>query len=294
MATNLPPDLRVDADETERYLEGRSRGPATIVTLLVLLALVAGGWWWWTQSRPAPPAPPAAAPVAVAPAQPASAAASAPPSYPLLVPQGTAALAADNVEHALVELLGRDAVSRFVDTADFPRKVAATLDNLGRASAPSAAWPVHPTPGQFQVEQQGDATVIAAANASRYTPFVQFATAVDTKRAVDLYRRLYPLLQSSYRELGLGDRSFNDRVVEVIDLLLATPEPSSPPRVQLTEVKGPFADPRPWVRYQFADPALESLTSGQKILVRMGRDNERRIKQKLRAFRTDLLAPVPR
>ena len=293
MATDLPPDLRVDADETDRYLRGRSRGPATIVTLLVLLALVAGGWWWWAKTRPAPPAPPAA-PVAVAPAEPASAAASAPPSYPLLVPQGTPPLAADNVEHALVELLGPDEVSRFVDTADFPRKLAATLDNLGRERAPSAAWPVHPTPGQFQVEQQGDATVIAAANASRYTPFVKFATSVDTKRAVDLYRRLYPLLQSSYRELGLGDRNFNDRVVEVIDLLLATPEPPAPVRVQLTEVKGPFAEPRPWVRYQFADPALESLTSGQKILVRMGLDNERRAKQKLRAFRTELTSPRPR
>ena len=263
MASDLPPDLRVDADETERYMDGRSRGPAAIVALLVILALVAAGWWWWAKSRPVPPAPPAAAPVAVAPPEPASAAASAPPSYPLVVPQGTAPLAADNVEHALVGLLGRDAVSRFVDTADFPRKVAATVDNLGRARAPSAAWPVHPTPGEFQVEQQGDATVIAAANAARYTPFVQFATSVDTKRAVDLYRRLYPLLQTSYRELGLGDRSFNDRVVEVIDLLLATPEPSSPVHVQLTEVKGPFAEPRPWVRYQFADPALESLTSRQ-------------------------------
>ena len=87
----------------------------------------------------------------------------------------------------------------------------------------------------------------------------------------------------------MGDRYFNDRLVEVIDLLLATPEPAEPPRLRLTEVKGPIAPERPWVRYEFADPRLQSLAAGQKILVRMGLANERRVKAWLTAFRAELL-----
>jgi hypothetical protein len=42
---------------------------------------------------------------------------------------------------------------------------------------------------------------------------------------------------------------------------------------------------QPRVVFEFADPQLESLSAGQKVLVRMGADNERRIKAKLRELR---------
>jgi hypothetical protein len=171
--------------------------------------------------------------------------------------------------------------------------VVATIDNLGRPSAPVAAWPVHPTPDRFLVQERPDGAVIATENATRYTPFVLLVGTLDVKRVVELYRRMYPLLQDSYRELGFPKRNFNDRVIEVIDLLLATPEPAEAPRVQLTEVKGPYQVERPWVRYQYADPALESLSAGQKILVRVGPVNERRLKHKLQELKDELLAPVP-
>ena len=101
-------------------------------------------------------------------------------------------------------------------------------------------------------------------------------------------------LLQAWRDLGLGNRYLNDRAIEVVDLLLATPEPERPPRVHLTEVKGPIPSTRPWVRYEFVDPQLEALTAGQKILVRMGTANERRLKQKLREFRSQLTPTAPR
>jgi len=126
-------------------------------------------------------------------------------------------------------------------------------------------------------------------NALRYTPFVLLVETVDLGRAVDLYVRMYPLLQRAYEELGYPGRYFNDRVIEVIDQLLATPDAAYPTRVQLTEVKGPIPSQRPWVRYEFADPALESLTAGQKILIRVGAVNERRLKNRLAEIRQELL-----
>ncbi|HZY16496.1 MAG TPA: DUF3014 domain-containing protein, partial [Ramlibacter sp.] len=142
---------------------------------------------------------------------------------------------------------------------------------------------------RFLVEEGSGGQVIASANAKRYAPFVAMVNGVDAQRAAALYRQMYPLLQQAYRELGFGDRYFNDRVIQVIDLLIATPEPASPPQVRLTEVKGPIASERPWVRYEYADPKLESLAAGQKILVRMGPANARQLKLKLAQLRAQLV-----
>ena len=70
-----------------------------------------------------------------------------------------------------------------------------------------------------------------------------------------------------------------------IDHLLQAPEPEGPVAVTLVEVKGEYATPRPWTRYDFVYPELESLSSGQKLMVRMGVANERRLKARLAAFR---------
>lgn len=48
------------------------------------------------------------------------------------------------------------------------------------------------------------------------------------------------------------------------------PDPQGPLQVKLTPVKTEVPHLRPWVRYEFVDPALESLSCGQKILVRRG------------------------
>jgi len=146
-------------------------------------------------------------------------------------------------------------------------------------------WPVRTTPGRFSVEAAGNGQVISAKNAARYTPFVALVDSVDAGRAVALYQRLYPLFQRAYEELGYPGKYFNDRLVVVIDLLLATPEPSGPLQVELPKVEGPLKPTRPWVLYRFSDPALEGLSSGQKILLRVGRDNERRLKAKLAEVR---------
>jgi len=53
-------------------------------------------------------------------------------------------------------------------------------------------------------------------------------------------------------------------------------------------VKGEVPSLRPWVRYEFADPAFESASAGHKIMLRVGAVNERRLKTKLRELRAEL------
>ena len=257
----------------------------------LLAAIVAALLYWWPRA-PRPQLPPSdIPPAAVTPAAPPPlAAAPSEPAirYPIEAASAAALPKTDDVSAALTELLGAKAMQAFVQTDGFAQRLVTTVDNLGRPFAAARLWPVHPAPGRFTVAGEAGAQTIAAPNAERYDAFVRFVDGVDPARAVATYKKLYPQLQRAYEEQGFPGRYFNDRVVEVIDQLLATPEPTGPLEVRLTEVKGPLASTRPWVRYEYVKPEYESLASGQKMLLRMGPAHERRLKAKLRELRQRL------
>jgi hypothetical protein len=236
--------------------------------------------------------------VAEAPAEPASAAASVPAILNPIDPSLAASAPASGDpqaawQHGLAELLGQSALVRFVQSDDFSRRLVVTVDNLARSHAAPRLWPVNPTPGRFSVSGNGELRNIAADNAARYTPLVSMITAVDARQAAALYVRMYPQLQKTYEELGYPGKYFNDRVVEVIDHLLETPEPAAAgPLMQLTEVKGSVPSTQPWLRYEFADSDLQSLSSGQRILLRVGPAHRQALKAKLAELRK-LLARAP-
>jgi hypothetical protein len=268
-----------------------------IALIAVLLAAIAVAAFWWKQrSERQAPLPVAEAPAPVAPPEPAPAAATeAGPKYPI-EPQAAASAAAlpplaesdGVVGDALIDLVGRSGVITFLNVESFVRRTVVTVDNLPRPIAASRLWPVQPTPGKLQRIVAGDAELIAPANADRYEPFVAFVASVPPSQAAALYRRLYPLFQQAYAELGYPKGHFNDRLIEVIDHLLAAPEPAQPLAVTLVDVKGEVPSMRPWVRYEHADARLESLSAGQKIMVRVGLANERRLKGWLSTFRAAL------
>jgi len=263
-----------------------------VVILAVLVA--AFGWWRWSQRE----VPPEAPPTATAP-QPQPAPADVPPPPPVATgPQNPVDNLAEpekelpalndadaRVTSALNDLLGRKNVTTFLQLDGFVRRAVATVDNLPREHATARMWPVLPTPQRFAVQGNGEVKTISPDNGARYTPFVLFVESIDPARAVALYARLYPLFQEAYEELGYPNRYFNDRLVAVLDHLLKTPEPAGPIQVKLTEVKGEMQLENPWTRYEFADPQLEALSAGQKLLIRMGPVNERRMKARLSELR---------
>jgi hypothetical protein len=88
-----------------------------------------------------------------------------------------------------------------------------------------------------------------------------------------------PLFQQAYTELGYPDGDFNERLIEVIDSLLAAPEIHEPLRLI-----------KPEAFYLLTNPDLEALPAGQKVLLRMGPDNARRVKVKLQEIRAALVS----
>jgi len=272
-----------------------------VVLGLLLAAVLAGAlaWYFWPQPAPPEPVPatmpvaPPAEPIASAPLPPtpvepviqhpvpAIETPEAPPAKPL--PKLDASDA--RLKEDLVTWLGRKKVQQFLQLDTFVRRVVITVDNLGREHAAPSMWPVHTTPGRFTTLKQGEKEIVSPDNAQRYAALVQFIEVVDARQGVQLYVTLYPLFQQAYEELGYPKGYFNDRLVAVIDKLLATPVHEEPLEVSLVDVKGPIPSERPWLRYEFADEELQSLAAGQKMLLRSGPVNHRRLRAKLLEIR---------
>lgn len=223
-----------------------------------------------------PPPPPIQHPVQAIEAVP------PPPAVRALPPLGQSDARA---REDLNTLLGRKKVEQFLLVDSFVRRAVATIDNLGREHAAPSMWPVHPTPGRFSTLRRAEGEIINPDNGQRYSPLVQFIETVNSRQIVQLYVSLYPLFQQAYEELGYPKAYFNDRLIAVIDLLLATPVREEPLIVGLVEVKGPIPSERPWTRYEFEEDELQSLAAGQKMLLRTGPVNHRRLRAKLIEYR---------
>jgi hypothetical protein len=183
---------------------------------------------------------------------------------------------------ALGGVLGKGPLEQFVLPQDLIRHVVVTVDNLPNTKAAERLRPLKPAPGRFATAGPEDALTLDPANYERYKPLVEMIRSVDEKQLMALYVRYYPLFQDAYENLGHPPEYFNDRLVEVIDHLLATPD-----------VKDPIALAQPNVQFEFADPKLERRSAGQKALIRMGSANAAVIKAKLRALRAKLVEHPP-
>jgi hypothetical protein len=254
--------------------------PVVGVAAAIFVLAAIGVYYLRSRNQPLPAAP--SPPAAVAPA-------SSEPSiaHPLPAGAGGAAAAplpelADSdapLRDALSQISSADAVKDFLVPQDLVRKIVVTIDNLPRQKVAVDKRPANPVGGEFLAKGDELHSTLDQRNFDRYKPMIAAINRLDAKQLGALYIHYYPLFQSSYQNLGYPNGYFNDRLVEVIDNLLATPEPKEP--IELV---------RPNVMYTYADPALESRSAGQKLLIRMGPENAKAVKAKLTELRAVITA----
>ena len=254
----------------------------SVIGLAVAVVVVVGAiaTWLYLAGRPPQPPPPAVAPPAQSAQSPAE-----PVLHPLPEADGQAAplpALADSDEAfgaALTGLLGAPAVAQYLAADNLIRRVVVTIDNLPRQKVSLDKRAVGAVPGTLRVHGDELHSTLASENAARYEPMVALVRNLDMHEVAKVYIRFYPLLQRAYTDLGYPTGYFNDRLIAVIDELLATPQPAG--TIELV---------RPNVLYEFADPALEARPAGQKLLLRMGAENAAVIKSKLLELRAVLTA----
>jgi len=177
----------------------------------------------------------------------------------------------------LTELLGQDAIMQFLVPERLIRNVVVTVDNAPRQQMSVNQRPIKPTASALMTAGADETLTLSPDNYTRYAPFIAIVRRLDTKTLVSLYRGLQPLFQQAYEELGHPNSVFHTRLLEVIRHLIATPD--APLEIKLVQ---------PSVQYKYADERLEKLSAGQKVLIRMGRDNATVVKAKLRELEAAL------
>lgn len=256
-----------------------------LIPVSLAIAAVLALWFYWAAIKREPP-PPEALPEE-SETSPVSPVPKAEPVYPLsdpnvpaeprpaLPPLPALEVSDESVRLSLTDLFGESLAAALAPDRLIER-ITVTLDNLPREHVAERMRPLSGIGGQLVVESQDDSGefLLVPENYSRYDALLAQVAATDVTDIAGIYRRFYPLMQEAYINLGYPDGYFNDRVVEVIDHLLATPDVSESPVLV-----------RPNVLYEYADEELEQLSSGQKLLIRMGPEHRETVKAKLAEFR---------
>lgn len=187
----------------------------------------------------------------------------------------------NKIKEILSGIFGNELVNQIFQKTGIINHFVVTIDSLPKKEVPVKYRLLPPTPGKFLVHKDSsDKITLDPENFKRYDIYMQMLNKLDTEQFVKWYKRFYPLIQEEYDSLGYNNLYFNDRFIFVIDHLLETPETTGD--IQLVQ---------PSVFYKFADPALQKLSAGQKILLRIGSANRVIVKDKLVEVRKRLATP---
>jgi hypothetical protein len=176
----------------------------------------------------------------------------------------------------LKTLFGEKRLEALFKFKDIVRRIVVTLDtSLGPNLPPAELSLVLPLESEFRPTEDFKERVLGPKNYVRYSSYVALVQNTEPRKVVALYRHFYPLFQSAYSDLGTPGY-FNDRLISVIDNLLATPDVQGPIKVK---------QPSSRSKYKYVDEQLEALSAAQKLLLRMGPKNMTQIKGRLREYR---------
>lgn len=256
-----------------RSRRGRRRGETSsyakwVIGGLLALLVVAGAWFLLRSGDGPGAGAPSAGERAPAPAR------TGPPEPGAVEPgiELPALAASDTLVRALAGGLSeRPGWASWLGMDGLVRRFVLSVAGVSAGASPREHLePLEPD-DDFVARDAGGRTVVDPAGYRRYDLQAAIFASLDAEIAARLYRVLHPLFEEAHRELGLGERSFDETFARALGRLLAVEVPEGP--VELVADGGVWA---------FRDPALESLSPAAKHLVRMGPENARRVQEKLR------------
>lgn len=241
-----------------------------VIAVAIVVVLGAALFLWWGRDAPPEvpaPAPEPAAPVQEEPQEEADLDADLPPLE-----------ASDDLVRQLARRLTDDpALAAAVVPDGLLRRFVAATHAVSRGRSPRRPLSHMEPEESFRVAGEGEELVMSPESTGRYEPWADLIVSLDAASTVEVYRRLEPLVDRAYRELGDPRAEFDDTLLRAIDHLLAAPVPEERIRIEDTGYE-----------YLFADPELEEASPAQKHLLRMGAARARAVQAKLREIRAEL------
>jgi hypothetical protein len=236
---------------------------AGVLMLGALVAAVAFGFYgrdWWNRRPSGDPAPAARAAAGAA------------------IPEGFGPVpqldASDDFVRALIRQLSQKPEwAAWLASGDLVRSFVVSVDKIAVGSSPAKDLKPAAPSGRFATLGSGRTLRVDPASYDRYNGLANVVDAIDPDGAARAYRRLRPLMQQAFEELGYVNLSFDDRLARALGRLVDVPVPEGDVMLRATSVT-----------FQYADPELEELSPAQKHMLRMGPHNMRLVQTKLRAF----------
>lgn len=193
---------------------------------------------------------------------------------------------ADASEAAVNKELARNwplaQLRKYFNLQEQARRLVITVDNLPREHVPSQLRITRGVPELLRVQKDGETITLDPSNYERYDRIISYVEKMDARKIGRLYAKFYPLLQRTYEETGFPEERFHDRVLAALDDMMDAPRPTGPIRLV-----------QPKVLYRFEDDHLESLSAGQKIMIRVGPENAARLRKVLARVRAAIAARDP-
>lgn len=263
---NDEPELQLRPDSGGREPAPEGRRPSVVGAIVVLLLLVGAivVFYYW---RPLPFTRPSPEQARLA----ADAGGAQVPTEFGPVPELNAS---DDFVRALVrQLSSHPALVTWLASGELVRSATVVVDKVAIGSSPARELRVMGPSQPFVATGSGASLRIDPASYARYDTFANVIDSIDTEGAARAFRRLRPLFQRAFDELGYTNLTFDDRLALALGRLMDTPVPEGDVALRATSVT-----------FQYADPDLEALSPAQKHLLRMGPRNMRLVQHKIREF----------
>ncbi|SDJ90837.1 Protein of unknown function [Ferrimonas sediminum] len=164
-------------------------------------------------------------------------------------------------------------LGQFLVPDSLVRRFVGLVDNLAQGNLLREQGPFKRLSEEFKAVDVNGQLYLDPDGYHRYDAYTSFLYRLDEQALRDSFLLMEPLFEQAYAELGYED-SFRDRLDDAIDLLLSAPEMDTAIPLESHSVN-----------YEFKDADLESLTDVEKLMLRMGPDNARKLKSTLRRFR---------
>jgi hypothetical protein len=259
-------DLHLDKWITPVEPEHRHTGLRVAGVIAVLLALGAAGYFLlWPRVREAPKDDRVHTEQAVASTPVAAPSAPAPVDLPPLAQSDAM------VRELVGRLSAHPSVTAWLSTDQLIRNFTVVVHNIAGGRNPSRLLSKVKPVGTFQAIERDGVLRIDPRSHRRYDTYAAAISGLDAQGAAQLYGTLKPRIEEAYRELGYPEGGFDKVLQRAVTDLLKTPV-----------LDGPVTLVRKSVVYEYADPALQSLSPAQRQFLRMGPQNVRAIQAKVR------------
>lgn len=257
-----------------------------IVVLIVVITagvlLLAGIWPFGKDPTPAPQPSPEVEVIAHVAAEPAAEPAPEPqpepPAKPLPKPDPLPKLdeSDDTVRDAIADIPLGTAGQQYLLPGNIIERSTSVVYIMAEGEVPYKLLPIARPKVAFPITDDGLQVTADPAGYARYDALAKWIESLDVEALLSALDWLLPLFREAWSYYGEGESSFDQAVLNTLDLIIYTPE------VNVSEARL-FLKEAVWL---YEDPAIEGLAPIQKQVLRMGPANATIVKDKADEGRT--------